>query len=123
MPPVHTAVSEDFQLGPELGLVQREVVNSADSHVALIGRDLAPAVHEGAASLAKVVGHFRPGNGSLVLAPALQIVLATNILDVGVVDGEVGGEHGSGDLAAVEAVADEGVDQTWALNRLHISLV
>ena len=31
--------------------------------------------------------------------------------EVGVEDGEVGGEHGSGDFAAFGAVADEGVDE------------
>lgn len=30
---------------------------------------------------------------------------------MGVEDGEVGGEHGGGDFAAVGAVADEGVDE------------
>jgi hypothetical protein len=37
---------------------------------------------------------------------------------VGVFNGEVGGEHGRGDFAAVEAVAEKGVDQAWSYNGL-----
>lgn len=110
MPPVHTAVSKDLDLRPELGFVQVEIVNGSDSHVALVGEDLAPAVHERAAGLAKAVGHFGSRSGCLALAPASEVVLATDELEVGVVDGEVGGEHGRRDFAAVEAVADKGVD-------------
>lgn len=110
MPPIHTVGSEDFDLGLELGFVQVEIVNGADSHVAVLREDLAPAVHEGAAGLAKAVGHFGSRSRRLALAPASEVVLATDELEVGVVDGEVGGEHGRGDFAAVEAVADKGVD-------------
>jgi hypothetical protein len=38
--------------------------------------------------------------------------------DVGVVDGEVGGEHGGGDFAAVKAVADKCVDEAWGFRGL-----
>lgn len=118
MPPVDTAVSEDLDLRLELGLMQVEVVDGADSHVALAGKNLAPAVHERAASLAKAVGHLGSRSRRLVVAPASEVVLATDELEVGVFDGEVGGEHGRGDFAAVEAVADKGVDQAWSYNGL-----
>lgn len=118
MPPVDTVISEELDLGLELGFVQVEIVNGANSHVALVGGNLAPAVHERAAGLAKAVGHFGSRSRRLVVAPASEVVLATDELEVGVVDGEVGGEHGRGDFAAVEAVADKGVDQAWSYNGL-----
>lgn len=44
------------------------------------------------------------------LAVGLEIVAAAQVLEVSIKNGEVGGEHGGGDFAAVFAVADEGVD-------------
>lgn len=123
MPPVHTAVGEDLDLRLELGFVQVEVVNGTDSHVAVVRENLAPAIHERAAGLAEAVGHFGSRSRCLALAPASEIVLATDKLEVRVVDGEVGGEHGRGNFAAVEAVADKGVDQAWSYNGLFIVLV
>lgn len=89
MPPIHTAVSEDLDPRLELGFVQVEIVHGADSHVAVVREEFAPAIHERAAGLAKAVGHFGPRSGCLALAPASDVVLATNVLEVGVVDGEV----------------------------------
>ena len=37
---------------------------------------------------------------------------------MGVVDDEVGGEHGGGDFVAVATVADEAIDQTWLIRGL-----
>ena len=54
------------------------------------------------------------GNG-LAIAPGLEVVTAAEVLEVGVVDGEVGGMHGGGYFVAVGAVADEGVDEAGAL--------
>lgn len=123
MPPIHTTVSVDLDLRLELGFVQVEIVHCANSHVAVVREEFAPAIHERAAGLAKAVGHFGSRSRCLTLAPASDVVLATNELEVGVVDGEVGGEHGRGDFAAVEAVADKGVDQTWSHNGLFTVLV
>jgi hypothetical protein len=47
------------------------------------------------------------------LAKGFELVLAADVLEVRVEDGEVGGEHGGCQLAAVGAVADEAVDETW----------
>lgn len=123
MPPIHTAISEDLGLRLELGFVQVEIVHGADSHVAFVREEFAPAIHERAACLAKAVGHFGSRSRCLALAPASDIVLATNVLEVRVVDGKVGGEHGCGDFAAVEAVADKGIDQAWSHNGLFMVLV
>lgn len=110
MPPTDTAIGENLDLGLEIGLVQLEIVDGAGPHVAVLREAHAPAVDERAAGLAKAVDHFGLGSGCLVVAPSGDVVLATNVLEIGVVDGEVGGEHGRGDFAAVEAVAEKGVD-------------
>jgi hypothetical protein len=122
MPPVHTAVGENLDLRLELSLVQLEVVNGAGSHVAVLREARAPAPDERAAGLAKAVGHCGSRSRRLVVSPSGEVVLATVEFEVGVVDGEVGGEHGRGDFAAVVAVAEEGVDQTWSDNRLFMVL-
>ena len=54
----------------------------------------------------------------MVLAKGFQVVVAAEVLEMSVGDDEVGCEHGRGDFAAVGAVADEGVDQSWALGWL-----
>lgn len=43
----------------------------------------------------------------------LQLILAAQVLQILVVEREVGRKHGGGDFAAVGAVADEGVDEAW----------
>jgi hypothetical protein len=40
------------------------------------------------------------------------------VLQILVVDGEVGCEHGGRDLAAVCTIAHEGIDEAWALGWL-----
>lgn len=63
-----------------------------------------------------LVGHGLARAYPLRLAERLEAVLPARVLKVRVLDGEVAGEHGRRDLAAVDAVADEGVDD--ALERL-----
>lgn len=117
--PANTRVCEKLILGSQLSLMQVEVIDGANSHEAQVRRKGASAPHEGAAGRTEAVGHLGTGSRRLVLAPASQVVLTADELDVGVVDGEVGGEHGSSDLATVEAVADKSVDQTRAFSRLY----
>lgn len=121
MEPANTRVGEKLKLRSQLSLMQVEIIDCANSHEALVRREGASAIHEGAAGRAEGVGHFGSRGRRLVLAPARQVVLTADEPDVGVVDGEVGGEHGSGDLATVEAVADKGVDQTRGLSRLYLN--
>ena len=53
------------------------------------------------------------------LAKGLQILPAADVLQMGVGDDEIGCEHGGGDFAAVEAVADEAVNHARALSWLR----
>jgi len=91
--------------------VQREVVHGADAQDAHAGKGAADAVHQGAAGRAEVVGHVLARGDGGALAEGLEVVAAAHVREVLVVDGEVGGEHRRGDLAAVVAVADEGLDE------------
>ena len=52
------------------------------------------------------------------LAEGLQVVAATQVLEIFIVDRKIGCEHGRGDLTTVGTIADEGVDQAWTLSWL-----
>lgn len=100
--------------------MQVEVVDGADAQDALAREGRTDAVHERAACHAEVVGHeVAPADGAR-LTESLQVLAAANVPQVRVRDGEVGSEHGSGDFAAIGAVADEGVDQAVPVGRLEI---
>lgn len=108
--PADTVLSPMLLSWPKPGLMQRKVVNSANAQDAHSRKALANTVHERTAVLAEVVGHRLARSDRLGLAKRLETVLPARVLKVGVLDGEVAGEHGRGDLAAVGAVADKGVD-------------
>lgn len=97
-----------------------EIVNGADAQDAPPRVAGADAVHERAARGTEVVGHGVARGDGTRLAEGLQVVLAAEVLEVRVGDGEVGCEHGRGDFAAVGAVADEAVDQAGALGWLVV---
>ena len=54
------------------------------------------------------------------LAEGLQVFFSARVLEVRVFDREVAGEHGGCDFAAVNAVADEGVDEAVAFDWLFV---
>ena len=55
----------------------------------------------------EIIRHHLLTPNAVFLSKGLEIVLAAQVLEVFVVYGEVGGEHGCGDFTAVGAVADE----------------
>ena len=79
--------------GLELGLLQGKVVNGADARDAHAGVAGAAAVHEGAADAAEAVFHGVAGSDGVALAEARELILAAGVLEGGVFDYEVGGEH------------------------------
>lgn len=95
-----------------------EIVHGANAQNAHTGEARTDAVHERAARGTEMVGHGVAGGDGARLAEGFQIVAAADVLEVSGGDGEVGGEHGGGDFAAVGAVADEGVEEGWALGWL-----
>lgn len=90
--------------------MQIEIVHRANPQNTLSRKLGADAVHERAARAAEVIGHLVPGRDGVRLSEAGQIVPATLVFQVCVVDGEVGCEHGRRDFAAVGAVAYERLD-------------
>ena len=79
-------------------------------------RELLPdTIHERAAGGAEIVGHQLAGGDRARLGVSGQFVAAAEVCEMGVGDGEVGGEHGGRDLAAVGAVADKGAEEAGAL--------
>lgn len=116
--PPDPSLDKALSPGLELALGQAEVVDGPDAQDAHARVPRRHAVHEGAAGRAEEVGHLVARGDRLGLAPAAEVLLAPQVLQVLVVDGEVGREHGGRDLAAVCAVAHEGVDEAWALGWL-----
>lgn len=99
--PVHPAPGELLPFRPQLRLHQAEVIDRADTENALSWERRSHAVHERAAVGAEVVGHHVLPADGLVLAECLELVLPSEVLQVGVEDGEIAGEHAGGDLVAV----------------------
>ena len=98
--------------------MQAEIVHGANAQDAAPRPARADAVHERAARGAEVVGHGVAGADGARLGEGREPVAAAQVREVGVGDGEVGGEHGGGDLVAVGAVADEAVDEAGGLGWL-----
>ena len=79
--------------GLELSLLQVKVVDSADARDAHARVAGAAAVHEGAADAAEAVFHGVARGDGVALAEARELVFAPRVLEGGVFDYEVGGEH------------------------------
>lgn len=120
--PPHPALNKTLGPGLELPLGQAEVVDGPDAQDAGPGIAGRHAVHKGATGRTEVVCHLVARGDGLGLPPAAEVLLAAQVLEVLVVDGEVGCEHGRCDLAAVCTVAHECVDEAWALGRLCLAL-
>jgi hypothetical protein len=108
--PTNAVLDENLLLRREDSLLQIKVVDRADprdQHARDAGRD---AVHERAADGAEVVLHRVAAGDGLALRELGELVAAADVDRLGLLGDEVGGEHRGGDLAAVAAVADEGVD-------------
>lgn len=90
--------------------MQVEVVHGPDPQDTHTGESAAPPVHQIAADGAEAVLHGRTRGNCLVLRPSGELVLAADVFQASVHDGEVGAEHGRAEFVTVAAVADEGVD-------------
>lgn len=119
--PRHSPLDELLHLRPQLRLSQRIVIDRAGAKDSQAGKPGAAAKHERPTRPAKVVGHGRAGAGpdGPSLGEAGELVLAAGVAHVGVGHGDVGLVEGRADLAAVCAVADVPVDETWLLQRLE----
>jgi hypothetical protein len=117
--PVRAVLHEKLHRWSYLRVCKVEVVDGADAQDAHAGESSADTIHQRATRPAKVIGHLLARCDRARLAEGLEVVAAAEVLQVRVGDGEVGGEHGRGDLAAVAAVADKAVDQAFALGRLY----
>lgn len=110
MQPAHPVLGELLDSGPQLGLMQIEIIHRADTRDIPAGKARADAVHERAARGTEVVGHGVTRGDGVRLAISLQVVAASQMFQVRVGDDEVGCEHGCGNFAAIRAVADECID-------------
>jgi hypothetical protein len=107
-------------LGLQFRLMEVEIINCANTENALPWKSCTNTIHEGAASLAEVVGHEVLAGDGARLAKSGQVIAAAGVSQVFVVNGKVGREHRCGDFAAVCAVADKRVDKARPLGRLWL---
>jgi hypothetical protein len=99
--------------GLQLGLVQVEVVYGADAHDAHAWKTRADAPHECAARGAEVVGHGVAGRDGLRLAIRGQVVATANILEIFILEDEVGREHGCGELVTCLYASATALHNIW----------
>lgn len=105
--------------------MQREVVHTAYAQDTHAGESRADTIHERAARITKVVGHgvtlarLLDENG-FRLTPGFEVLLAAQVLQVRVVDGEVCCVYGRGEFMAVGAVADERASESRAMGWLEV---
>jgi len=108
--PTNAILGINLMLGRKDRLLQIKVVDRADARDQRAREARRDSVHERAADGAEVVLHGVAALDRLALREFGELVAAAHVHGFGLLDDEVGGEHGSGDFAAVAAVADEGVD-------------
>lgn len=87
--PVHTVLGIHFQPRLELRLLQVEVVDSADASDQKTGESGRYSVHESAANGAEMIRHRVPAGDRLVLGVLGELVLAANVLGLGIAHDEV----------------------------------
>lgn len=88
-----------------------KIIDRANAQYAVPRQPGTDAVHQRAAGGAEVRGHGVAGGGGARGGVGGEVGAAAEVGEVGVDDGEVGGEHRRVDFVAVGAVADEGVDE------------
>lgn len=107
--PTNAVLRKNLHARLQRRLVQIKVIDRADSRDQHAREPRRNPVHQRAADRAEVVLHRVAAGDRLALRELRELVAAAHVLRRGVLDDEVGGEHRGGDLAAVGAVADEGV--------------
>lgn len=99
-----------------------EIIHSTDTQDTMSWEGRADTVHERAACGAEVVCHrtavIRRDGGRLF--EFFEVLLSTQVPQVGILNDNVGCEHWCCDFVAVCAIADEGVDKTFTLNGLRL---
>ena len=86
-------LNEILPLRLQLRLVEVEIIDRPNTENTLPGKRRANTIHEGAASLAEVVGHKVLAGDSARLAESCQVIAAAGVGQVFVVDSKVRREH------------------------------
>ena len=113
-------LNELLHLRPQLSLCQTEIIHRACTKNRQAWKPSTAAVHKRTARLAKVIRHKCIGANRLSLAESREVVLTTDMFEVGVRDGDVGLVEGRADFATINAVADVAVNQTGFLEWLDM---
>lgn len=113
--PICTILGELLDLWPELGFVQIEVIDGADSTDLHSRERRSNTVHQSPAGFTEIIGHGVVVDGRGVLRESREVVLASQVGDVFVVGCEIRCKHGCRDLVAVGAITHKCAYQTWCL--------
>jgi hypothetical protein len=116
--PSHPIFSELLNLRPQLIALHIEIVNSTNPGNQLSRVPRTDPVHQCSTNGAEVVGHCVARGDSPALSIPSKLVLAADMRCSRLIDDKVGCECRRMDLMVVGAVADEGGDKIWALDRL-----
>ena len=98
-----------------------KVVSGSNAEDSFVWKATAYSIHQGSASRTEVVRHRIHSCDSLALSKLVQLFLATQVLQAGIRDDEVGCEHRGGYLSTVGTIADEGIHQIVTLSRPRTS--
>lgn len=112
--PTNTILNIDLTPRLQPRLVQTKIVYRANTQDTPSRKRLTNTIHERTTGRAEKVSHQLTRGDRVRLAISCHIVAAADVGEMGVGDGEVRGEYGCGDLAAVGAVADEGAEEAEA---------
>lgn len=91
--PSHTSFGELFHSWFQLRLMQVEIINCANTQDTQSWESLATTIHQCAAIGTEIIRHLFAGTNCLRLAKGFEVLLAAYMLQVLVIDGEVGCEH------------------------------
>lgn len=107
--PVRSILHELLNPGLQLRVVQGVVIHRSDPHNALSREASASTIQQGAADTAEVIGHCVASEDGVLPRELGHLLSASDVIQSGVIDDEVGGEHRGGEFVTVVTIADERV--------------
>lgn len=125
--PTRTAASKLLHRRFQLSLQQREIIHAPHAQDTHAREVCSNTIHQRTASATEVVGHFVVLSGIFVengvsLSPTLEVILATKVLEMRVVNGEVSCVDGGGEFMTIGAVANESADESRTMSWLEVTL-
>lgn len=121
--PTDTILRKLLPLRLQFGLVQTEIIHTTKTQDRHRWKCRTNTIHERPTRETEVVSHAGvwPDRSNWI-SPAFEVVATTQVLQIFVINAEVGCKHWRGELAAIHTVANKGIDKAWAFGWLVVSL-